>query len=169
VAGDKDLSRSPSAWPRRLPLVLLTALGFVIALYLTLFQIGVVTTVWDPFFDTGSERVLTSQLSHALPIPDASLGVVAYAIDFVLELVGGEMRWRTMPLLVVGFGVLLVLFALASIGLVLIQIFVVRALCTLCLCSAAVSVALPVLARDEVLAAWRELSRRRSVNSKEVA
>jgi uncharacterized membrane protein len=54
-------------------------------------------------------------------------------------------------------GVLLVLFAIGSIGLVLTQVFLVGALCTLCLASAAISVALPILAREEITAAWRTL------------
>jgi uncharacterized membrane protein len=140
-----------------MPIVILAAFGLVIATYLTLFQLHLVSSVWDPLFDGGSEKVLTSQLSQVLPVPDASLGVVAYGLDIVLELLGGETRWRTAPKLVVGLGVLLVLFAIGSIGLVLSQVFLVGALCTLCLASAAISVALPIIAREEIAAAWRTL------------
>lgn len=146
---------NPSAYARRVPLLILAALGLVISAYLTAFQVGLIGSVWDPLFGSGSEKVLTW-----LPIPDAALGVLAYGADIVLESLGGAERWRTAPAYVVGFGCLLVLFALASVGLVLIQAVVVGAFCTLCLCSAAISISLPFIARDEVLAAWHQLHSR---------
>jgi uncharacterized membrane protein len=144
----------------------LAAGGFCIAGYLACFQLGVVTSVWDPFFGDGSRTVLTSAISRALPVPDAALGALAYASDIVLELIGGEDRYRTMPWLVVAFGGLLAFYALTSVGLVIAQPLIAGGLCTLCLCSAAISIVIAVLARTEVAAAYRELRR---TKPKEVA
>lgn len=58
--------------------------GLAIAVYLTLYQLGIVPTVWEPFFGEGSRKVLHSPISRLLPIPDASLGAVGYLVE----------RWR---------------------------------------------------------------------------
>jgi hypothetical protein len=147
---------SPSAFERRVPIVVLAGLGLVISAYLVAFQVGLIVNVWEPFFGNGSDKVLTW-----LPIPDAAFGVAAYGADIVLDSLGGPDRWRSHSTFVVCFGCVLSLFAVASVGLVLMQLLVVGGLCTLCLCSAAISISLPFIARDELLAAWQELSRTR--------
>ncbi len=43
-------SYNPSGWSQRLPIVGLALVGFGIATYLTLFQVGVLSSVWEPFF-----------------------------------------------------------------------------------------------------------------------
>ncbi len=58
----------------RVPVIVLSLGGLVVATVLTLFQVGVLHSVWEPLFGTGSRRVLTSPVSEALPVPDASLG-----------------------------------------------------------------------------------------------
>ena len=73
-------SYNPSTWGQRLPAVAAAVVGFGIASYLTLFQLNVVSTVWEPFFGDGSRRVLTSKLSTMLPVPDALLGALLWAI-----------------------------------------------------------------------------------------
>jgi hypothetical protein len=60
---------NPSSWPQRLPIVAVAAVGFAIATYLTLFQVGVLGSVWEPFFGDGSRTVLGSSLSRVLPVP----------------------------------------------------------------------------------------------------
>lgn len=55
--------------------------GFAVATYLTLFQYGVVDTVWDPFFGDGSATVLESKLSRVLPISDGGFGAAGYLAD----------------------------------------------------------------------------------------
>jgi uncharacterized membrane protein len=157
---------SPSAWARRLPVVMLALVGLVIASYLTAFQLRLINDVWDPLFGAGSRQVLTSFISRVLPVPDAALGALAYAVDIVLEMAGGEERWRTHSWYVLAFGGLLAAFALTSVVLVATQLFVIRALCTLCLCSAGVSLVIPLLARDELAAAAREVG---LIKTKEVA
>ena len=97
-------SYNPSSWGQRLPIVGLALVGFAIASYLTAFQVGLVQTVWEPFFGRGSETILTSSVSRILPIPDAALGALGYLLDAVTGAVGGRGRWRTMPWIVIVVG-----------------------------------------------------------------
>lgn len=46
-------SYNPASWGQRLPLVGLAAVGFVIAGYLSLYQFGVIPSVWEPLFEDG--------------------------------------------------------------------------------------------------------------------
>ena len=99
-------------------LLLLSLAGAAIAAYLALFELGLVTTVWDPLFAGGSEQVLRWSATVALPVPDAVLGFLAYGTEAVL-LVGARLadrpvsRWLTVAL-----GVVATLMALTSVGLV---------------------------------------------------
>jgi uncharacterized membrane protein len=140
--------------------VVLALLGGGLATYLTLYQWHVTAAVWDPLFGArSSEAVLTSAVSRWLPLPDATLGALAYLVEAVVTAAGGTDRWRTTPWLVIVFGLVLAGLALTSLGLVLAQIFLVHALCTLCLCSAAISFVNAWLGRDEVLATLHALRR----------
>jgi uncharacterized membrane protein len=155
-----ESSATPSSWSHRLPVVVLALLGCGLATYLTLYQWHVTTSVWDPIFGArSSEAVLTSAVSRLLPLPDATLGALAYLVEAIVTALGGMDRWRTTPWLVVLFGLVLVGLALTSLALVLSQIFLVHALCTLCLCSAAISFVNAWLGRDEVFATLRALRR----------
>ena len=150
---------SPSRWSRRIPTALLAFAGMAIAGYLAAYQLGIVSTVWDPFFD-GSPSVLGSSLSRSLPIPDALLGAGAYALEGLLDLVGGgERRWREHPRLVMAFGLVSAGLAMTAIGLVLTQALVVRAFCSLCLASAAISLTIGALAWEEIIATLTHLRR----------
>jgi uncharacterized membrane protein len=152
------MASNPSAWSRRLPVVVLALIGCALATYLTLFQWHITTSVWDPIFGShSSEAVLTSSFTRWLPLPDATLGALAYLVEAILALLGGAHRWRTEPWLVIVFGLALAGLALTSLVLVLTQIFLVHALCTLCLCSAAISFVNAWLGRDEVFAAIERL------------
>jgi uncharacterized membrane protein len=151
---------SPSSWAHRLPVVVLAVVGCALATYLTLYQWRLTGSVWDPVFGSGSsEAVLSSAISHYLPLPDATLGAVAYLVEAVVAAVGGSDRWRLTPWVVVLFGLVLAGLALTGLALVLIQLFVVHALCTLCLCSAAISWLNAWLGHDEVFASLGELRR----------
>lgn len=130
-----------------------------IASYLGLFQIGVVHHVWEPFFGDGSCVVLSSKLSRVLPIPDAWLGALGYLLDAVTGLIGGRERWRTMPWIVILFGIAVGPLGLVSIALVMAQPLVVGAWCTLCLVTAFISVLMIGPAMDEVLASLQYLRR----------
>jgi len=90
-------SYNPSRCSERLILVLLALAGFGIALYLSLYQWAVFSTVWEPFFGAGSRNVLHSQLMRALPVPDSALGALGYLIEAVLGWAGSNERWRAQP------------------------------------------------------------------------
>lgn len=149
-----DERASPSAWSRRVPVIGLALIGCAVASYLAAAQLGIVGRVWDPIFGPASSHaVLFSSISQMLPVPDAALGAVTYALEAGLAAVGGTDRWRRDPWLVLAMGGLLALLALASVALVLIQPLVVHAGCTLCLASAAISFANAWLGWDEVASA----------------
>ncbi len=145
-------SSNPSSWLKRERILVLAAVGFAIASYLTAYQLGIILHVWDPVFDQGSVRVLHSWLSRLLPVPDASLGALGYVADIVLTAVGREDRWRTQPALVLVTGLVLVGMAGVSALLVAFQAFVLRSLCTLCLASAGISFVILRLGWEEVAA-----------------
>jgi uncharacterized membrane protein len=154
-------SYNPSSWSERLPLIGLALLGTVIAGYLALYQTGVLKSAWDPFFGRGTQVILHSPVSRILPIPDAALGAIGYLLDAVSGAVGGRDRWRTMPWIVVLFGIAVGPLGLVSILLVIIQPVPFRAWCTLCLASATISIAMIGPAMDELLASLQYLRRER--------
>jgi uncharacterized membrane protein len=163
VTGSAPATRppEPSAWRHRLPVVVLALAGCAVATVLTLFQVGVLDSVWEPFFGDGSRRVLTSSLSQALPVPDAALGAVAYLTEAALEAAGGRERWRERRWLVLATGVVAAGLGLAALGLIAAQVFLVGSFCTLCLVSAAISLAIVVLVTPEVRATLARAVRER--------
>lgn len=150
---------NPSSWSQRLPIISLALVGVGIAGYLTLFQIGVIATVWEPFFGNGSRIILTSRVSYALPIPDAALGMFGYLLDAVTGAIGGRERWRTRPWIVVIFGLAVGPLGAVSILLVILQPVLLNAWCTLCLLSAVVSLGMIGPAMDETMASLQYLRR----------
>ncbi len=134
---------NPSAWSRRLPTLLLALCGLGIALYLGLYQLHIVATVWEPFFGSGSRQILReSSIARMLPVPDALIGAFLYFLEVVADSIGGQDRWRTMPWIVLVLGLLALGMGLGSIGLVIAQPTLFGAFCTLCLGSAACSLLL---------------------------
>jgi hypothetical protein len=155
MMGEKRTSgfdENPTRWSRRIPIVALACAGLCVSAYLTLFQVDVLPGVWDPFFQ--STKVL-----EYLGIPDAALGALAYGVEIILSLIGGSQKWCTMPWTVLAFGVVIFSGALVSVLLILIQAFLVGAWCTLCLASAAISLAIFILGFREPLAGLRYLVR----------
>jgi uncharacterized membrane protein len=152
-------SYNPSSWSERIPLIGLALLGTAIAGYLALYQTGVIDAVWDPFFGAGSRTILGSDVSRILPVPDAALGAMGYVVDAVSGAIGGRDRWRTMPWIVIVFGIAVGPLGLISILLVILQPIVFHAWCTLCLGSAVISVAMIGPAMDELLASLQYLRR----------
>ncbi|MGB3684098.1 MAG: vitamin K epoxide reductase family protein [Rubrobacteraceae bacterium] len=144
--------KNPTAWPRRIVLAILAFAGFCVSVYLALFQVEVLQSVWDPFFQ--SPKVL-----KYLGIPDAALGAMAYGTEVVLTFIGGRSRWRTAPWTVLAFGFVIVNGLLVSILLILMQAFLVGAWCTLCLTSAAISIAIFALGVEEPWAGIKHLKR----------
>jgi hypothetical protein len=152
-------SVNPSSWLQRLPIIALALAGAAIALYLALYQWGVLAWVWEPFFGDGAVRILDSWVSKVLPVPDAALGTAGYLLDAVTGVVGGRARWRTMPWIVVLFGLAVGPLGAVSVFLVVLQPVLFDAWCTLCLASAVVSIAMIGPALDEVLASLQHLAR----------
>jgi uncharacterized membrane protein len=134
-------------------LVALAALGLVVATYLALYQLDFYDEVWDPWFSARTVLDLTE------PVPDALAGVAAYAMELVLLVLGGRDRWRSLPWTCLALGFVLVCGAVVSIALIVIQPTVAGAWCTLCLVSAALSLALFVLGFGEARAAWQHVVR----------
>jgi hypothetical protein len=151
--------QNPSSWPQRIPIIALALIGFAIASYLAAYQFGFVSWVWDPFFGEQTERILESPVSRALPVPDAALGALGYVADAVAGAVGGRERWRTMPWIVVLFGLAVGPLGAISVLLVILQPVAYGSWCTLCLVTAAISIAMIPPAMDEVLASLQHLRR----------
>ena len=150
---------NPSAWGERIPIVILALAGVAVSTYLGLYQLDVLSSVWEPFFGDGSKTILTSSISHVLPIPDALLGAFAYLLDAVTGAIGGTRRWRKMPWMVVVFGLAVGPLGFVSIMLVVFQPVLLGAWCTLCLSSAVISVAMIGPAMDEMLASLQYMKR----------
>src|SRR5687767_11350929 len=150
---------NPSRWSQRLYLIALGAVGFFLAGYLSLYQFRLIPSVWEPFFGRGSEVILNSPLSRVLPIPDAALGALGYLIDAVTGAIGGRSRWKTMPWMVLLFGIFVGPLGAVSVALVIAQPVAYGAWCTICLVTAAISVALIGPSMDEVLASLQHLKR----------
>lgn len=125
-------------------MLVLALVGLAIATYLTLYQVDVLSSPWDPIFGDGSRQVL----DLTSPIPDAAAGVVAYGSESLLL---GAGRGRTL------LGLILVAGVGTSVVLVVVQATVVGDWCTLCLVSAAMSFALAWLGREEAVGALRRL------------
>lgn len=156
-------STNPSLWSQRLPIVALALVGGVAATWLALFQQGVVSTVWEPFFGDGTRRIVVesgfSRFFEAWPIRDAGIGAIGYLIDAVTGVIGGTRRWRTMPWIVIVFGIFIGPFGAISVMLTIFQPVLYDSFCTLCLVSGAISLAMIGPAVDEVLASLQHLKR----------
>ncbi len=145
-------SYNPSSWWQRYPVIFFGFLGWFLARYLAAYQLGYIDTVWDPFFGDGTKEVITSPLSRSFPISDAGMGAFAYGLEALMGCKGGVGRWRTMPWMVVLFGLLVVPLGFISILLVLCQPIIVGAWCGLCLIMALCMLVMLALSLDEVWA-----------------
>jgi uncharacterized membrane protein len=145
-----------SAGAGRSGLLLVLALaGATISAYLALFELGVLSAVWDPLFAYGSAEVLRSAPARAIPVPDAVLGVVGYATEAVL-LVGAQVTGpRLARRLTIVLGALAAVMALTGLTLVALQAFVVHAWCALCLASAVISWTIALIAIPHALVLHR--------------
>ncbi len=153
---------NPSEWSERIPIIVLALVGLAIASYLGAYQLGFFDTVWEPFFGDGSKTILNSGVSEVLPIPDGVLGAIAYLIDAVSGAIGGRSRWRTMPWIVIIFGLAVGPLGAVSIILVILQPVLLDSWCTLCLASAVISLVMIGPALDEMLVSLQYLKRVRN-------
>jgi nucleoside-diphosphate-sugar epimerase len=148
---------SPSSWLQRLPIIALGFFGFLIARYLTAYQLGQIGSVWEPFFSgdsgkNGTEFIITSDVSRAWPVADAGLGAAAYMIEALMGAMGTAARWRTMPWMVTFFFILVVPLGGVSIFFIIIQPIMIGTYCTLCLIAAVAMLIMIPLTLDEVIA-----------------
>jgi hypothetical protein len=137
---------------QRVPIIAFALVGFFISRYLAAYQLGHLPAVWDPFFGDGTRRVLDSKVSLAWPVSDAGLGALSYVLEALSGFIGDTRRWRTMPWMVILFGILVVPLGVTSIVLVILQPLAVGAWCTLCLVTAAAMLVMIAPALDEVIA-----------------
>jgi uncharacterized membrane protein len=149
----RTLSTAERIW-----LVVLAIIGAGIATYLARYQLGFAPAVWDPVFGpVSTEAVLHSGLARSLPVPDAGLGVVAYVLEGVLAALTGMSRVGSSLWLDIAFAAVVVGLAVGGVGLLLVQIAFVHAMCTLCLVSAVISWINAALSRGHIAATAHRL------------
>jgi uncharacterized membrane protein len=145
---------NPSSWSQRIRVAVVAVVAFVAAVYMALYQWRLIPDVWDPIFGAQTRQVLDSDVSHRMRgwfrIPDAAMGALAYLGDIIFAIAGSTRRWQYRPWLVVVFGLDVIPLGIVSAVLVFIQGAVLGAWCSLCLVTAVISLALVVLAYDEV-------------------
>lgn len=158
---------SPSSWVQRIPIIMLAFIGFYISRYMAAYQLGHIDYVWDPFFigkpqnpQNGTEEIITSYVSKKWPISDAGLGAVVYLFEILTGVIGGTNRWRTMPWLVLLFGLMIIPLGAVSIAFIIIQPIFLNTYCTLCLIAAMAMVIQMAYSVDEIIATLMFLWRR---------
>lgn len=162
----KGWDYSPSDWFQRLPVIILAIVGLLVSRYLTAYQLGSIDYVWEPFFagtvpnKNGTEDIITSSVSEAWPVPDAGIGALTYALEIVVGVIGSSRRWRTMPWLVMLFGIMIVPLGAVSIFFIVIQPVLIGTYCTLCLIAAAAMLMQIPYSIDEMVATYQFLKRR---------
>jgi nucleoside-diphosphate-sugar epimerase/uncharacterized membrane protein len=152
---------SPSSWTQRIPIIFLAFIGLYISRYLAAYQLEHVDHAWDPYFGDGTMRIITSDVSKAWPVPDAGLGAITYMLEILTGIIGGRDRWRTMPWLVILFGVMIVPLGTVSIFFIIIQPILIGTWCTLCLVAAAAMLIQIPYSVDELIATGQFLAERR--------
>jgi hypothetical protein len=145
---------------------MLALIGLLVSRYLTAYQLEAIDSVWEPFFPgtlpdkNGTEQIITSDVSKSWPVPDAGVGAMTYALEIIVGIVGTSRRWRTMPWLVVLFGIMIVPLGAVSIFFIVIQPIVIGTYSTLALIAAAAMVLQIPYSLDELVATYQFLRRR---------
>ena len=160
-------SYNPSAWTQRVPIIVLALIGLYVSRYLAGYQLGHIPGVWDPFFagspldpQNGTEEIITSSVSKAWPVSDAAVGGYVYLLEILTGIVGSRMRWRTMPWLVLLFGLMIAPLGIVSIFFIIIQPIVIGTWSTIALIGAAAILVQIPYSLDELLATVQFLRRR---------
>ena len=160
-------SYNPSAWTQRLPIIALALVGLYVSRYLAGYQLEQLDGVWEPFFagspldpKNGTEEIITSAVAEAWPIADGGLGAITYLLEILTGVIGLKARWRTMPWLVILFGLLIVPLSVTSISFVIIQPLVIGTWGTLTLVAAAAMLLRIPFAVDELIASAQFVRRR---------
>ena len=160
-------SYNPSTWTQRMPIIVLAIVGLYVSRYLTAYQLEQIDGVWEPFFEgsaadpqNGTEEVITSSVSEAWPVPDAAVGGYTYLLEILTGIVGSRRRWRTMPWLVILFGLMIAPLGITSIFFIIIQPIVIGTWSTIALIGAAAVLVQIPYSLDELLASIQFLRRR---------
>lgn len=160
-------SYNPSEWTQRLPIIVLALVGLYVSRYLAAYQMEQIDHVWEPFFQgdrsdprNGTEEIITSSVSQAWPVPDAAVGAYTYMLEILTGVVGSRARWRTMPWLVILFGLMIAPLGIVSITFVIIQPIVIGTWSTLALIGAVAMLVQIPYSLDELLASCQFLRRR---------
>jgi nucleoside-diphosphate-sugar epimerase len=160
-------SYNPSSWTQRVPIIALAFVGLYASRYLTGYQLGFLDHVWEPFFAgspanprNGTEEIITSSVAQAWPVADGGLGAITYLLEILTGIIGLRARWRTMPWLVILFGLMIVPLSVTSISFVIIQPIVIGTWGTLTLIAAAAMLVQIPYAIDELIASLQFLRRR---------
>jgi uncharacterized membrane protein len=137
---------------KRMLAALLALVGLFVALYLTLYKVGVIGELTCAI---GScETVNTSRWSTFLGLPVAAWGLGYYGVVLAAALAGLSERYADSrpfalgTLLLTGWG------ALFSLWLTYLELFVIRAICQWCVISAILAVGLVIVCWLD----WRELT-----------
>ncbi len=164
---------NPSTWTQRLPIIALAVVGLYVSRYLAAYQLGHVDSVYEPFFEgsvadprNGTEEIITSWVSEAWPVSDAAVGGYTYALEILTGLVGSRVRWRTMPWLVVLFGLMIAPLGVVSIFFIIIQPILLGTWSTLALVGAAAMLVQIPYSLDELLASVQFIRRRAKAGSR---
>lgn len=137
---------------KRMLAALIALVGLFVALYLTLYKIGVIGQLTCSI---GScETVNTSRWSLFLGLPVAAWGLGYYTAVFALALLGLSERYADSRLLALGMVVLTAWGTLFSLWLTYLELFVIHAICQWCVISAILAVALLAVCYLD----WRELA-----------
>ena len=161
-------SYNPSEWTQRLPIIVLAIVGLYVSRYLAAYQLGYIPSVWDPFFTAsspadprnGTEDIITSWVSKAWPVSDAAVGGYTYVLEILTGIAGSRLRWRTMPWLVVLFGLMIAPLGITSIFFIIIQPVVIGTWSIIALIGAAAVLIQIPYSLDELLATVQFLRRR---------
>jgi uncharacterized membrane protein len=136
---------------KRMLAALIALVGLFVALYLTLYKVGV---IGELACSIGScEAVQTSRWSTLLGLPVAAWGLAFYASVLAIALTGLMERYEDSRPLALGMLALTAWGALFSLWLTYVELFVIRAVCQWCVISALLAVGLTVVSYLD----WREL------------
>jgi hypothetical protein len=100
-------------------------------------------------------------VSELFPVSDAGLGAATYMLEILTGVVGDRRRWRTMPWMVLAFGLMIVPLGVVSIAFIIIQPILLGTWCTLCLAAAAAMLLQIPYSVDEIVACLQFLRDRR--------
>ncbi len=129
---------------------LLALVGLLVAVYLTLYKLGV---IGELVCAAGScETVQTSRWAVFLGAPVAAWGVGYYVVVLAMAIAGTTERWEDSNALSRALVIVTAWGALFSIWLTSLELFVIHAICQWCVGSATIAVALFIVA----LLDWRE-------------